>query len=226
MPTPSTDRRQRVESLILHSIARMDPSGHNSQIYTTQFAAMSDADFAHYMEQIRAGQRKLVLYAPNFVVTLKMRNLLDAAKDLGLVLFERIRLWDSATKRFYLTPQTYLILTLPVRRLKQYLMDKLSVPDGDKTVDLMTGQVIKPDKGSVISLPEAQTMDSKGLHQAMTELMNVRGGNPVAYAVFKSALEETGQASLEDVDWSGGVRSARVAEVLLNSMHLKNSLTG
>lgn len=226
MTNPKTDRRLIVEREILKTIALMDPSGYNTKIYKKQFSEMSDVAFDHFMKQIRDKQRVLVLYAPNLVVTLTMRDLLAAAHSLKLELFERIRMFDSVTKRYYLTPQKYLILKLPVRRLKQYLMDKLSVPDGDKTIDLMTGQVIRPDKGSAISLPEAQTMDSKGLSHSLTELFNIRGGNPQAYAVFKASLEETGQATLGEIEWSGGVRSAKVAEVLLYSMHLKNNLTG
>jgi hypothetical protein len=219
-------RRARTEAYILKHIAIMDPSDYNTKYYQTTFARMSDREFDHYMQDIRDKRRTLVLYAPNLQVTLKMRDLLTAANAVGLTLFERIRMWDSVTRRWYLTPHPYLILKLPIRRLKQYLMDKLSVPDSDKSTNLLTGQVVKPDKGSAISLPEAQTMDSKGLHRAMTELLNIRGGNPQAYASFKAELEETGQASLNTVDWSGGVRSTKVSQVFLNSMHLANNLTG
>jgi len=219
-------RRKAAEDYIYKNIALMDPSGYNTKYYEKLFKPMSDAQFQVFMEELRDKKRKLVLYAPNLVVALKVPDMIAAAHSVGLLLFERIRLWDSVTRRYYLTPNTYLILQLPVRRLKQYLMDKLSVPDGDKTIDLMSGQVVKPDKGSAISLPEAQTMDSKGLHRSMVELMNVRGGNPQAYATFKASLEETGQASLNEVDWSGGVRSAKVAEVLLSSMMIENNLSG
>lgn len=225
MQLTQTARRAAAESYILKHVALLDSSGYNTKYYKTFFKAMSDSAFDLYMQSIRDKTRTLVLYAPNLVVTLKMRDLLAAADAVGLKLFERIRMWDAVTRRYYLTPQAYLILKLPVRRLKQYLMDKLSVPDSDKAIDLMTGQVVKPDKGSAISLPEAQTMDSKGLHRAMVELMNVRGGNAQAYASYKSSLEETGQASLNEVDWSGGVRSTLVAEVLLDAMHLENNLS-
>lgn len=226
MTVAMTERRNRAEAYIIKNITLADPSGYNTKYYENLFKNMSDAAFDTYMQEIRDKKRMLVLYAPNLVVTLKIRDLLAAAHSVGLELFERIRLWDAVTRRYYLTPHKYLILKLPVRRLKQYLMDKLSVPDGDKATDLLSGQVVKPDKGSAVSLPEAQTMDSKGLHRSMVELLNIRGGNPQAYASFRASLEETGQASLNETDWSGGVRSAKVAEVFLNSMHLENNLTG
>ncbi len=219
------ERRALVQDYILKHIATLDPSGYNTKYYLAQFSAMNDVAFDAYMQDIRDHKRTLVLYAPNLQVMLKMTDLLATAHAVGLILFERIKMWDAITKRYFLTPQTYLIIKLPVRRLKQYLMDKLSVPDGNSAINLMTGQVVKPDKGSAVSLPEAQTMDSKGLHNSMTELLTIRGGNPQAYASFKASLEETGQASMNDVDWSGGVRSAKVAKILLTSMHLDNNLT-
>ncbi len=220
----SVEKRRAVENYVLQHVTTMDPSGFNTQRYQTMFTDMSDEMFDHWMGMIKSGQTRLYLYAPNMKVTLSVPNLLQAARDIKLQLFERIRLWDPVTKRYYLTPHPYLILKLPVRRLKQYLMDKISVPDSDRVTNPTTGQVSKPDKGSAISMTEAQTLDSKGLHKSLTELTNVRGGNQVAYANLRSNLEETGQSSLAEIDTSGGIRSAVVASVLLESLHLENNL--
>lgn len=218
------DRRAAVEARIYQTLNDMDPSGENADRFKAMFAKMSHAEFTTWMEELRDGKRQIVLYAPNMKKNLRVQNLLKAAKRLNVKLFEKIKIWDPVGKRYFTTPNEYLILPLPVRRLKQYLDDKISVPESDKKLDLFTGQVVKPDKGSSVSMTEMQTMVSKGLLNTVTELMTIRGGNPTAYAAFTSSLEETGSSSLGEIDPAHRVRSAEVASVYLTAMHIDNTL--
>lgn len=220
--TTTNSKRRQVEAYVLQHLQTMDPTGSNAERYRAAFAKMDDAAFDTFMTQIKEGKRTLVLYAPNMVVALQMPHLLAAARAVNCKLFERLRLWSNG--RWFITKHEYLVLLLPVRRLKQYLMDKISVPESDQTIDLFTGQVVKPDKGSSLSLVEMQTLDSKGLHKALIELTNVRGGNVPAYASFKAQLEETGTAALTTTDMSGAIRSVVVADVQLKAMHLDTNL--
>lgn len=217
-------KRKLIEAQILKTINTLDRTGLNDKRYKEFFAALDDAHFASWMELIKSGQDKIYLYAPNMIVNIDLDQAIKAADELGVKLFEKIKLWDPVTRRYYLTPYEYLVLQLPVRRLKQYLMSKISTPDSDKTINPLSGQVTKPDKGSSISMTEAQTLDSKGLHKSLIELIDVRGGNLDAYAQFKSQLEETGEVSMNDLDRSSRVISARTARVMLQSMHLDNNL--
>lgn len=217
-------RRKEIEARILAHMSIAEPGGLNRLRYAAMFQEMSDEQFDQWMAELRDNKRQLTLYAPNMKVSLQVDDLLKYAKALGLVLFERLRLWDPATRRYILTPQAYPVLLLPVRRLKQNLMDKLSVPDSDQAIDLRSGQVIKPDKGSSVSLVEMQTMNSKGLDRAIVELMTLRGGNVTGYAQLKALLEDTGMARLDEIDPSTRVRSAVVAQIYLQAMMLDNNL--
>ena len=219
-----TPKRQKVEDYIVSLMNTIDRTGLNTTRYKDMFAHMSDKQFDSWMKDLRDQKTKLYLWTPNMKVAVQIRDLITAANKVGCQLFERLRLWDNATRRYYTTPEKFLIVELPVRRVKQYLLDKLSVPDSDRVVNPTTGQVIKPDKGSAISMTEAQTYDSKGLHKCLDELLIVRGGNLEAYASFKAALENGGTASLDELDYSGGVRSAQVAQANLESMHIENNL--
>ena len=221
-----TPKRQKAQDYILKHLSTMDRSGLNTTRMTDFFARMTDAQFDQWMRDLRDNKTKLSLLTPNMKVTIAIRDLRDTADAIGLPLFERIRIWDNATRRYYMTPEKYLIIELPVRRVKQYLMDKISVPDSDRVTNPTTGQVVKPDKGSAISMTEAQTYDSKGLHRCLDELLIVRGGNLEAYAAFKASLENGGQGSLTELDYSTGVRSAVVGQVILESMHIENNLSG
>lgn len=219
-----TPKRQAVETYVLKHLTAIDPSGYNADLYKEMFTAMDDAAFDKWMHSLKDKSNKLYIYTPNLKVMLNTGDLLAVAKSINLTLFERIKMWDNISKRYYTTPNKYLVLQLPVRRLKQYLMDKISVPENDRVTNPTTGQVVKPDKGSAISQTEAQTMDSKGLHRSISELLTVRGGNGTAYASFKSNLEETGQSTLTELDYSGGLRSAQVGKALLESMEIENNL--
>lgn len=220
----STPKRAAIEQKILKIINLMDPSGSNGKVYQARFAAMNDKAFERFMQELRDQKRKLTIDAPNMKVTLTAADLLKAAKALGVKLFERLRIWDPVGQRYYTTPQEYLILRLPVRRLKQFLFDKMSVPESDKRINQFTGQVTKPDKSSSVSAIELQTIASKGLDKAIVELATVRGGNPDAYADFRASLEETGAAHLSEVDPSLRVRSAEVAGIYLTAMGIANNL--
>lgn len=219
-----TPKRRQTEDFIYAALDKIDPTGFNSKRRRDQYGKMSDAEFDAYMHQLRDHGGKIPIETPNMLVALKQADLIRAAEFLKVQLFERVKIWDTATQRYYLTPHPYLIVELPIRRVKQYLMDKISVPDSDRVINPLSGQVTKPDKGSAISMTEAQTYDSKGLHRNLDELLTVRGGNVEAYAAFKAALENGGSARLSELDYSAGVRGVVVGQALLESMHLANNL--
>lgn len=217
-------KRSAVQARIFEVISLLDPSGMNTKRYQAQFAKWSDRQFQSYMQGMRDGVIKLILYVPNLKLNLKMADIFKAAHAIDLALFERVRLWDSTTQRYYLTPQQYPILLLPVRRLKQFLMDKISVPESDIRIDAFSGQVIRPDKGSSISSVEMQTILSKGLKTSITELIRVRGGDIHAYATFKGQLEDTGSASLNVIDDDSRARSSVILSTYLTGAHIANNL--
>lgn len=218
------ERRKKAQEYILKHISMIDPTGNNTERYQAIFQKMSDKDFDTFMTNIKEGRQKLFVYAPNMENNLNLNDILKTGESLNLKLLDKLRLWDSSTQKYYTTPHEYLVVNLPIRRLKQYLKDKISVPDDDRKTDALSGQVIKPDKGSSVSMVEMQTMISKGLHNSIAELTNVRGGNIAAYADFKAELEETGEGSLKTSAENSRPRAAVVAGVYLTSMMLENNL--
>jgi hypothetical protein len=221
-----TPKRKKVQDRILQIVKTADPTGLNAQRYEKLFDRLDDKQFHHWMEELRVNKnnRKLTLFAPNLKNNLKVDNLLKAADALNLKLFERVRIYDAVSKRYFLTPVEYLILDLPVRRLKQSLEDKMSIPTSDRRTSQLTGQVIKPDASSSVSMVEQQIMVSKGLIKVATELGNIRGGNIEGYASFVSDIENTGTGNLSEVDPSTRPRSADTVRSLFLAMHLDNNL--
>ena len=224
MPENISAKRKKIEAYVLDIIQTAEPSGANTERYKAFFASMDDKAFDAWIEALRSGKARIDLVTPNQKVVLKSANIIAAAKKVGVELFERLRLYDEKTGMYYITPQKYFVARLPVRRVKQFLMDKISVPESDTKTDLLTGQVLKPDKGSSISLVEAQIIHAKGLDKSLVELMGVRGGNAAAYAALKGSIASTGQAELNAVVTDSPSRSAVVASVYLRCMHIDNNL--
>ena len=220
-----SQKRKETEAFILNVVSTLEPSGYNTKVYKERFSKMNDKEFHLFMEALRDNPHaKLTLLVPPFKVVLQLENCLKAAKLLGISFFKRLKLWDPINKRYYLTPQKYFILRLPVRRLKQYLYDGLSVPDSDKRLNPLTDQVVKPDKGSAISYPQAQMIAEKGLETTLHELISIRGGDLEAYSKMKSEIEESGFSTTEVMEGTAGVRSAQTLRTLINAMHLETNL--
>lgn len=217
-------KRKKVEEYIYKYLTKLDPSGYNTKRRKEQFSQMSDREFDQWMKYLKEGKDKLPIETPNMKVVLRIEDCKKVCEELGIPICEKLKLWDPSTRRYFTTPYGYLILELPIRRVKQYLMDKMSVPDSDKTINPLSGQVTSGDKGSAISNVEAQTYDSKNLYKNLDELMTVRGGNLEAYSAFKSQLENTGSGRISELDFTTGVRSVMMGQVLLESMHFDNNL--
>lgn len=218
-------KRQEVETLILTMISELDPSDYNKKIYQDFFKSLDDNAFHDWMIKLKEDKHtKLTFLVPPFKVVINIEKSLSVAKKLGIEIMERLRLWDPVGKRYCLTSQKYFILRLPVRRLKQYLMSGLSVPDSDKRLNPLTDQVVKPDKGSAISYPQAQMIAEKGLETTLHELISIRGGDLEAYARMKAEIEESGFSDTSVMRGTQGVKSAAVLRTLLQAMHLSNNI--
>lgn len=220
----SKKKRAKIEEYIVGRMKTLDPSGDNAKRYQEMFKGMSDSAFSEYMENIRSGKEQINLIMPNMTKHMNIRDLLKAAKEVGVKLGHRLWLTDRVSGRKYLTNEEYLVLTLPVRRAQQEWDKKLSVPERDKTIDSMTGQVMRGDDACSLSAPEIQSLGARGLSATLTELIKVRGGDVSAYGDFKRQMQENGQSQLNVLDPRTRVRSAEIGKVWLRGMMLDSNL--
>ena len=218
-----TPKRKQVEEYINKVMLTMEPGGVNAQRYKDMFSKMSDVDFDKFMKDIRDKKRKLVIYIPNLQVVLQMSDLYKACDLTGAIVFEQLVVYDTTTGMEYTTPHKFPILRLPVRRLKQFQMHKMSVPEGDKRTDLLTGQLVKPDASAKFSFPEMQVMHGRGLDNTIIEFMKIRGGDLYANATMQQSLEETGEFSQEALPNDSIARSVMTMDLLLKCMLIDNN---
>lgn len=218
-------KRKKVEARILQIINTMDPSGKNGKIYEDKFKNLSDKDFDDFMKRLRDHDDVLPIYSANMIDNLYTKNLLKAAKMLNLKIFERIRMYDITTDSYYYTPHKFMVVQIPIRRFAQFADHKLSVPEGDSRIDMLTGQVVKPDESAALSEPEARVLYARGMNKTLRELMKFRGGDVVAFAEYKRELEENGKT---DVTRETGtkVRSTVTLDVLYSGMMIESNASG
>lgn len=219
-----TNKRKQTEELVLSTLKKMEPSATNHDRYKERFSKMSDTEFDNFMKEIRDGKRKLNFLVPNMKVTLHQADLLDAADYVGAEVETKVVFTDPITGMKYTSPYSIMILKLPVRRTRQFLKHGISVPESDGKVDMITGQVVKPDQASRFSNVEMQLLYGRGMTNTITEFMKIRGGDIPAYANYKQQLEETGEFSLSTLDPNTVPRSTLTMELILKCMCLDNNL--
>ena len=218
-------KRKEVESYILKYMAKMDKSGTNVEKYQKMFADMDDKAFNTWMENLKNHKDVLVFWIPAMKVNPRVKDLLSICKELNIELFHRLKLWDPPTQSYFLTPLKFLVVDIPCRRMSQYVDHKLSVPEGDSKIDLLTGQVMKPDQAGSISQTEIQALYARGLTKTIKELLKYRGGDVTAFAEYKRQLEEQGSTTISQE--TGSVpRSAVVLDSLFEGIMIQSNASG
>lgn len=224
----NSKNRAVVEALILDYIKKITQDEDNLNLYRHLFDSMSDAEFDMYMHKIKNDDIRLAIISPvgspnNNKITVK--NNIKIGKELGYDFFQHINFGSTATTNAYRTPNTYCVIKLPVRRASQLLSKKISIPEHNKAVDSLTGQVTNKSKGSKLSAPEVQVLLGMGLTNTITEFMKVRGGDDGASRTMNQDLVNTGVATLARSNAnSTGVTSTTTLNSYFNGMHIRTTL--
>lgn len=218
------ETRKAIEAKILKVMSLLDPAGDNTKRWQEFFGKMTDQGFSQFMRYLKEKKTALDIVMPNMKKTLVISDLLKAAKEVNLQLSHRLWLPDRTRPgKKYLTNEKYLVLTLPIRRAQQAIDKKMSVPSRDRHTDALTGQVVSDDKASAISAPEIQSLNVRGLHNTLSEIVRVRGGDVNAYGDFNRQLQENGEAKLADLDPRTRAKSAVISRILLQGMGIDSN---
>lgn len=188
--------------------------------------ALSDDQFDAYMQKLLSGDEVIPYIVPNLgKVRLSVEKNLKIAEELKHEFFERLWLTDPATNQTYLTPEKYLVIDLPLKRLQQHLHKKIAIPEDNVHIDELTGQPTGASKGSGISFPELQILYSQNLQGPIRELFKFRGGDDEAYKALTREILSGGLPSMDAVDTGETrVRSTDVLQILMKAAHLDNNL--
>lgn len=218
------NKNKQIVNLIIKTLSTLDPGNPTIKKYKNFFAQMSDKDFDKYMKHLKNKDTQIFLEVPNMKRSLKMENVIQASKEIGVKLFQRLWMVDKTTGKKFLTPEAYPVFLESIRVMEQFVDKKLSVSEGDEKIDGLTGQVVGDDKSSAVSAPEIQSLFAQGLETTLKELVKVRGGDVNAYAEFKRQMEETGTARLDALSPSK-TRSVVMTDVIFRSMGLESNFS-
>jgi hypothetical protein len=218
-------KKAKILAYIKKHLKRIDPNSVNTKRYEDWLGNMSDVEFDKFMKNMKDKKFQFHLIVPNLEPKFNMDDLQAAADSVGAELFHRVWLTDNLSGVRFLTRYKYPIMQLPVRRMQQFLDKKLSVPDNDRTLDGLTGQVTGDDASASITAPEIQALHARDLRVTLDELVTVRGGDIANYGEARRQMEEQGSFSMKTLDARSVSRTAKIAEVLLTAMHISSNLT-
>ncbi len=220
-------KRQEVEEFIINNVNKILPDKSNEKLYRDLFEKMSDKEFVQFMSDLKTKKKELVVICPNFKgnTGLNTTRNLKIAKELGVRFFKRIWIPSDGSHPKYLSPIPYMVIDLPVRRVSQLLDKKMSVPEDQDTVDILTGQPTGKSKGAKVNYAELQVLAALGLDNSISELIKMRGGDEGGYRAMISSLKSTGHVDLNVAkQYSTGVESTRTLKTILTGCHLQSNL--
>lgn len=220
--------RKAATAECLKWIDKMVPGGKAVKDMEAVLNSLTDEQFDEYMQKLDSEEEVISLAIPNLGEDrIDLERMLDLGKELDHEFFEQLWLTDAKTGVTYLTPEKYLVVDLPLRRQQQLLSKKISIPENNRHVDEMTGQVTGDSKGASLSLPELQILRSQGLDRPVLEMIKVRGGDLKAFRAANRQIIETGGASIDSLMSAGTkVKSTETLSTLLKGMHIANNLAG
>lgn len=221
----SRNRKEFINFVCTH-LDELLPGGENGKYMRERLEALSPEQLDDYVTKLASGEEILPLIAPNLRDNkLTIENNLKLAKKLGHEFFQPLILTDPDTNTTYRTPEKYLVVDIPVRRQRQLQRKKITIPQGTRHVDELSGQVTGPSRGSKISMPELQVLYSQDLTNPIVELIKYRGGDVKGQQLLYRSLMETGRASQKALAMTPtAVRSTQVLAVIFNAMHLSTTL--
>jgi len=217
-------KRKSAQEYILKYVDKIAPGGQNKELYSDLFKAMTDKEFDLFMGRLRDKKITLSVIVPHDgSVKVTVENNFKVAKEIGYEFFQRLNITDPNTGDTYLTPNRYLVYRMPVRRAAQLLTKKISVPKGNKKLDLLTGQVANGSKASKITMPEIQMLSGMGLNDTLRELLKYRGGDIAASNAMTNALYKNGRVDADLLEqYSSGVVATQTLKNYLLGAHIRS----
>lgn len=188
--------------------------------------SLNDREFHELMLAYQKGDETPVATIANLskqVIT--AGHLKTVAKRWGVSLWNHLRMTDSDTGRVFITPHRYMVLKLQICRLAQMQELKRNIPESNKVVDELTGQVTGASKGAAMSMPEAVNVLARGSVDFLTEVDAVRGGDEMANLQLEYDIAMTGSGSLVDAMAAGkGAKATRTLAGYLRGMGIDTNL--
>lgn len=223
--------RKAFEAVVLDVVDSICPGNPNVALYKELFDPknpkyLTDKHIDAWVERIRNGTGAIAYLDPpgsKFKISVD-RNIHVLGKKYGIEFFQQLWYQDE-NGEWFLTPNVYLIVPYPVRRQSQLLVEKISIPEHNRSVDDFTGQVTGDSKGSRISYAELGLLKAFGMDKVIEETMHWRGGDVKGYRLMNQQLLKTGKASMDALaPYAGEVKSTQSLRAIILAMNFDTTL--
>ena len=190
--------RKETEKFILEWIEKITGDKDNVELYKNLFKKMNDKEFEELMNDFKEGKGFVqIIVPPDKKTKISVRNNLKLGKELGIKFISKLTV-KSKNKNLppYTTPNEYLVVDLPFRRLRQTVEKGIGYAKHIKSIDILTGQVTGDSESTKISLPEIQLLTGMNAKNTLVEFLKFRGGDLGANRAMNNYLMHYGKASM------------------------------
>ena len=199
-----TDKRAKIEKLIVNVMKAMDPTGINANKYQTMFSNMSDQQFSQWINTFLKDEKsnfRLDIEEFDSSRVLQFQNVEKAAKILGIKLFEYVYIPHLSTdsNRPVRTKHPVLVGYLNFKRPQQLVAKKTGLTMSDTDRDEISGAAKGDSKGGTTTGIENEMLVGVDADEILSEFCGVRGDNVTEYDNMISQIAETGSCKLEDI---------------------------
>lgn len=224
----SKPKRQKMEKLIQDTFMALDPSGITADKYKQKFKSMNDNQFDTFFKNLFANENEyLVLDVVEYERDLRIENVEDGAKVLGIPLFEKVAMpfvngdKENPITCKYEVPVGY----LHIKRMQQMLQKKNTTSTEIASRSAMTGQVVGKDKNARDSDMENFALATLGAEKVLKEFMGPRADDMVAKTEMYSEIASNGYVSLDSLtDNLENKTTLNTIDVFLIGMGIKSDL--
>lgn len=216
--------RKEAEKVLLTYIEKLGGKD-NRKLYEDRLKELTDSEFDSFIQDLKDGKQRLSLFNPNGYDNTTTEKSLKVCKELNVPLLTNLSIGNDNDNSVVKTPNKVMVWLLPFKRVSQTLIKKISIPENNYHIDMLTGQVTNDSKGATLTFPEIQLLVGMGMKDTLTELLKYRGGDIDGQAAMDAQLQQYGTASQEVLkDFSTGVISTKTFKAMLLAMHLKSTL--
>lgn len=223
----SKDKRKRMEKLIYDTFNALDPTGDNTEKYKLQFSRMDDEEFNKFFNDLFENENYyLILDVVDFERDLKMEAVEEAAKVLGIPLYEHVVMpyMSDDPNNPIVSPEPVPVGYLHLKPMQQMLTKKNSTSTEIGKRNKMN-QTTGADKNARSSDMENYALTALEADNILKELLGPRADDSVAKTEMLSKIAKDGYVSMEDISSDPENKTAlNMIDAHLVAMGLKSDL--
>ena len=211
---------------ILAMYKKLESDNPTIKLLKDRFNEMSDSELESLRDALENEELYLPFFRPNYnEKSVDINSWLDLADEVGAEIFAKVWKEDKLTGDVVLSQYPYWIALLPVRRMIQYLNDKISISENNNVRDSLTGQVTGDSKSSALSNPQLNALIARGCPAAATEFVKLRSGDVEVSRAYNRQIIKEGRAYQEPLlKLDSRPEVTETFKNYLISMHLSTTL--